>query len=143
MTEDLFRLFRTIRIDDYYIKSKVLMLDYMINATPFVARQAAYKACSKACASPRLANQCSCDNSSFTTKKERISRYFDRSLGRQDPRGEGLVFEQQVLVEGTEGPIGMGDGDLEDPQVGGRLEANLRQRAVIVGRVRIIRQPMA
>src|ERR1700722_13333436 len=32
--------------------------------------------------------------------------------------GEGLVLEQQVLVERTERPVRVGDGDLEHPQVG-------------------------
>src|SRR5271156_5590032 len=47
--------------------------------------------------------------------------------------GERLVLQQEVLVERAELPLRMGDGDLEDPQVGVRPELDLRQRAVVVG----------
>jgi hypothetical protein len=42
--------------------------------------------------------------------------------GRPSARGEhpvrkGLIFEKQVLVERSEGAVGMDDGDLENPAV--------------------------
>src|SRR5580700_10731826 len=47
--------------------------------------------------------------------------------------GERLVLEQEVLIEGAELPLGVGDGDLEHPQVGVRPELDLRQGTVVVG----------
>src|ERR1700728_2439940 len=49
--------------------------------------------------------------------------------------GEGLVLEQEVLVEGAELPLGVRDGDLEHPQVRVGPERHLGDRPVVVRRV--------
>jgi hypothetical protein len=52
--------------------------------------------------------------------------------------GKRLVFEQQVFVEGPERPVGVGDGDLQHPEVRAGPELDVGQRPVVVGRMGIV-----
>ena len=50
-----------------------------------------------------------------------------RRLGGEHPFGKRLVFEQQVLVEGAEPAIGVGDSDLEHPEIRIRAKRDVGQ----------------
>ena len=56
---------------------------------------------------------------------------------------ERLIFEQEVFVEGTELPLRMDDGNLQDPQQRRWPDVDRRHGAIVMGRVRKLRQAVS
>ena len=53
----------------------------------------------------------------------------------EDALGERLILQQKVFIERAERAVGMGDSDLEHPEVGARSKTDIGQRPVVVGGV--------